>query len=100
MMDSLVTYCISELELSASCKDSSFNCAQIVHKLGGVTETQNQSLRNVHSLSFPAKTTTSSYSIGDCRPGLFRIMRTHITRTGHEDPLYSICVLAHAQTYV
>ena len=100
MVHSLVTCCISELELRASCNDSTFNCAQIVHKLGGVTETQNQSLRNVHSLSFPAKTTTSPYSIGDWRPGLFQMMRTHITRTGHEDLLYSICVLTHAQTCV
>ena len=33
-------------------------------------------------------------------PGLFRIMSTHITRTGCKDSLYSICMLMHAQTYV
>ena len=34
-------------------------------------------------------------AIGACRPGLFRTMRTHITRTGREDtlsPAYSIYV--------
>ena len=48
-----------------------------------------------------------SLSIGACRPGhtqalagLFRTMRTHITRTGREDtwsPAYSICM--HRRTY-
>ena len=33
-------------------------------------------------------------------PGLFRIMSTHITRTGCNDSLYSICMLMHAQTYI
>ena len=44
-------------------------------------------------------------TIGACRPGhtralpgLFQIMRTHITRTGCEDPLYS--VLTHAHPHV
>ena len=31
---------------------------------------------------------------------LFSIMHSHIMRTGHKDPLSSICVLMHAQTYV
>ena len=33
-------------------------------------------------------------------PGLFQIMSTHIMRTGCEDSLYSMCMLMHAQTYV
>ena len=44
--------------------------------------------------------------IGACRPahtralpGLFRIMRTHITRTRREDAR-GLCVRKHAQTYV
>ena len=47
----------------------------------------------------------SSVNIGACRPGhtralpgLFRITRIHITRTGREDPPH--IYITHAQTYV
>ena len=33
-------------------------------------------------------------------PGLFQIMHTHMTSTGREHLIYSMCMLTHAQTYI
>ena len=52
----------------------------------------------IHDTTTPSKADTNT--IGACRPGLFWIMHTHITRTRRKDtwsPAYNICV--HWRTY-
>ena len=60
---------------------------------------------NVNTPSYSnSDDTLSILLIGASRPGHTWVISNHaysyITRTGHEDPLYSICVLMYTQTYI
>jgi len=54
-----------------------------------------QTLADITAILMPA-----GRSIPRHCPDYFKTMRTHIIRTRHKDPLYSICVLTHAETYI